>query len=239
MLRRGSWARALVGLSALALIASGCGAEEHDDAAEAAPVEAIDEPDDAAAGTGAEDLATEPEAPDDATGTGAEAEPVDRQVTAYVVAYHWGWAIFDEDGNELDVLEVPVGTEVELVAVNDHASGAIEQLPDPVAATIQGTDWHEQAHHAVEMGRIPDPTEAEGISLSQALGEAHGHGHDLDHHELMVTGVGATAFLDSHADEPERLVFTVEDEGVHEFRCLHECGFGHEAQRWEMLVVTA
>jgi hypothetical protein len=171
----------------------------------------------------------------------AEAPTTDLAVTVYVVAYHWGFALFDEDGSELDQLRVPVGASVELVAVNDHAGEAIAQLPGPVADAIRETDWHGRAHHDVEMGRIPDP-EAEGASLGEVLSAAHdGHDHmgPVQDHGLMVTGVGARAFLDAHGREPERLVFTVDEEGTFEFRCTEECGFGHDYQRWELLVVEA
>jgi hypothetical protein len=92
------------------------------------------------------------------------------------------------------------------------------------------------------MGRIADPESEAGMSLSEALTVAHdGHDHmpAARDHGLMVTGIGVDAFLDAHADEPERLVFTVEREGIHQFRCNVDCGVGHESQRWEMLVVTA
>jgi heme/copper-type cytochrome/quinol oxidase subunit 2 len=166
----------------------------------------------------------------------------DLEVTAYVVAYHWGFALFDEDGRELDQLRVPVGASVELVAVNDHAGEAIAQLPEPVAQAIDAVDWHGRAHHDVEMGRIPDPEAEAGASLGEVLSAAHdGHGHmgPVQDHGLMVTGVGARTFLDAHGREPERLVFTVDEEGAFEFRCTEECGFGHDYQRWELLVVEA
>ena len=239
------WARRTRGtvfvavLSLLALVLAACAPAEEPAADEQRPEEEAPEeeapeeepvPDDAAADDdGADEAAEEEPAPD----------PEDLEVTAYVVAYHWGFAIFDEDGDELDHLEVAEGASVELVAVNDHASEAIAQLPDPVGETIDAVDWHEQAHHDVEMGRIPDPQEAEGAALSEALDEAHDHHHDLDHHGLMVTGVGERVFLDSHADEPKRLEFTVDEEGTYEFRCTEECGYGHEHQRREMLTVEA
>lgn len=168
-------------------------------------------------------------------------EPEDLEVTAYVVGYHWGWALFDEDGTELDALEVPVGTTVELVAVNDHARDAIDQLPDPVAEAIHAADWHERALHAVAEGRIPDPQDEIGMSMSEALAAAHdGHDHmqATPDHGLMVTGVVDQVFLDAHAHEPARLVFTADREGAFEFRCTEDCGFGHDHQRWEMLFVA-
>jgi hypothetical protein len=220
-------------ISALLLVPAGCSVEE-----------VVDEPDGAAAAEAAADgsLAEEAAAPDDGDPQEEPAPVAPGEVTAYVVGYHWGWAVFDEHGEELDVLEVPVGTEVELVAVNDHASHAIDQLPDPVAEAIRSISWHERAHHDVEMGRMADPAATEGMTLSDALTAAHdGHDHvgPRQDHGLMVTGVGVEVFLDSHADEPERLVFIVEHEGEHEFRCTEECGVGHESQRWKMLVVTA
>jgi hypothetical protein len=233
-----SWRlRSLVGVSALALVTAGCGGEDIAQEPETAPANELAEPE--AAGEPGEPTASEAEEVGEMEATEA-VEP--GRVTAYVVAYHWGWAIFDEDGDELDVLEVPVGTEIELIAVNDHASQAIDQLPAPVAEAIAAISWSERTQQNVEQGRIPDPQQEVGMTLSDALMAAHdGHDHmaPAPDHGLLVTGIGAEAFLDSHADEPQRLVFTVEREGTHEFRCTEDCGVGHEAQRWEMLVVAA
>jgi heme/copper-type cytochrome/quinol oxidase subunit 2 len=186
--------------------------------------------------------APEEGAPEGDSAPEAALSPAQLEITAYVVAYHWGFAIFDEDGTELEQLRAAPGATVEIVAVNDHASHALGQLPEPVAAGIRAANWHERAHHDVEMGRIPDPESDAGESLSAVLAAAHdGHSHmgPTPDHGLMVTGIGARAFLDAHAREPERLVFTVDEEGTYEFRCTEECGWGHDYQRWEMLVVEA
>ena len=225
-------------LSAAVLALAACAPADEPAAEPAAPEPAADE-----ASEAHEDEPQDADAhEDDAVPVAEDADEApaeDLEITAYVVAYHWGFAIFDEDGSELEQLRAPKGATVELVAVNDHASMAIAQLPELVAEAIQAADWHERAHHDVEAGRIPDPVERAGTPVSTVLDEAHAHGHDLDHHGLMVTGVGARAFLDSHAHEPEHLVFTVDREGTFEFRCTEECGFGHDYQRWEMLVVEA
>jgi hypothetical protein len=216
----------------LILVLAGCASPDE------APIDAAAEP---PAAESAQDAPVQAEPEEEGSETEpASEEAVDLEITAYVVSYHWGWAVFDEDGNELDALNVPVGTTVELVAVNDHATMAINQLPAPVAETIRGISWHDRAHHAVMEGRIPDPEDEEGITMSEALKAAHdGHSHHgpAQDHGLMVTGVGVQAFLDAHAHEPERLVFTVNREGAFEFRCTEECGFGHDYQRWEMLFV--
>lgn len=186
----------------------------------------------------------EPAAEERATEEPATSEPAGPAVTAYVVGYHWGWPVFDEDGTEFDVLRVPAGTTVELFAVNDHAREAIDQLPAPVAETIRLTDWQERVRHSVEVGRMPDPREEMGMSLDELLGAAHDD-DDLqdpdasEDHGLMITGLGIQTVLEAHAREPERLVFTVAEDGTYTFVCTVYCGFGHEHQRWEMLEVGA
>ena len=252
------WARRTRGtvfiaaLSLLVLVLAACAPAEEpaaDDApaddepaAEAPQEEEVPEEEAADAEPATDDATADDDGADDAAGEEPAPDPGDLEVTAYVVAYHWGFAIFDEDGSELEQLEVAEGATVELVAVNDHASEAIAQLPDPVTDAIASADWHERAHHDVEMGRIPDPEGEIGEDLGEALSAAHdGHDHmgPVQDHTLMVTGVGERAFLDSHAHEPARLEFTADEEGTYEFRCTEECGFGHRYQRWEMLTVEA
>ena len=233
----------LAAVSTLVLFAAACGADEAVQEPEGAAVEEAAEPTDEAAQEPDEEPAQEPEEepgeePDEAV---EETAPEPEEVTAYVVGYHWGWAVFDEDGTELDVIEVTVGSEVELIAVNDHATHAIEQLPEPVAETITSISWHDRAHHDMEQGHIPDLEEAEGVPMGEALTIAHdGHDHigPAQDHALLVAGVGVEAFLDSHGDEPARMVFTVDEEGAYEFRCTEDCGPGHDHQRREMLQVT-
>ena len=247
------WARRTRGtvfiavLSLAVLVLAACAPAEEPAADDDAPAEAPEEqeaPEDEAADAepATDDAAADDDGADDAAEEKPAPDPEDLEVTAYVVAYHWGFAIFDEDGDELDSLEVAQGASVELVAVNDHASEAIAQLPEQVGEAIDAADWHERAHHDVEMGRIPDPAGETGEDLGEVLSAAHdGHDHmgPVQDHGLMVTGVGERVFLDSHGDEPKRLEFTADEEGTYEFRCTEECGFGHEYQRWEMLTVEA
>ena len=227
-------------VSVLLLLVAACAEPvEQPEPADEAIEEQDDEPDPAEEAS--EEEAEDAEATEDDVEATEQDAPEPEQVTAYVVGYHWGWAVFDEDGTELEQLEVAVGSEVELIAVNDHASHAIEQLPDPVAETISAIDWHDRAHEDLEMGYIPDPAEQEGMGLGEALTVAHdGHDHlePAQDHALMVAGIGVEAFLGDHADEPAHLEFTVDEEGAYEFRCTEECGPLHDHQRREMLVAT-
>ena len=177
----------------------------------------------------------------------------DADVTAYVTAYHWGFAVFDEEGHELETLEVPLGSTVELVAVNDHAREAIERLPNAVASAILAVDWHERAFEDADAGKIRDP-DAYGVSLERELEEAHDHHDDsgpahvhwterpgappgFSDHGLKVIGYDVQIDrLASRADRPQRLIFVADREGRFTFECLLTCGFGHPHPR-ELLVV--
>lgn len=99
---------------------------------------------------------------------------------AYVVTYHWGYAAFDESGNELDEIEVEPNTELTLYAVNDHAYDAFEELPDPVAAELKDFDALERTKQKVEAGDIPEPSDG---TIEEFYDEAHGRGHDDDGHD--------------------------------------------------------
>lgn len=100
------------------------------------------------------------------------------QVDAYVVAYHWGYAVFDDHGEEVDRLEVEPNTEVTIHAVNDHAYDAFEALPDPVAGVLEDFDALGRTKAKVEAGELPEPS---GTTVEEAYQEAHGGGHDHAH----------------------------------------------------------
>lgn len=105
-------------------------------------------------------------------------------VEAYLLNFHWGFTLFDEDGNEFDALEIAPGTEVTLHAVNDHAYEAFEQLPDPVVSEIEDFDALGRMRAQVEAGSLPAPEEG---TIEEAYNHAHGHddeghGHDDEGH---------------------------------------------------------
>lgn len=205
--------------------------DDADDPEPSDEVDADEVPREPADAAGVDDPDPAEDAADDAT---------DVTVTAYVVAYHWGFAIFDEDGSELEELAAPKGATVELIAVNDHAHDAIAQLPDPVAEGITEIDWHARAHDDFSEGQLPDPEEQVGESVSAVLAAAHdGHDHHgpVDDHGLTVEGAGDAVFLDAHGDEPKRLAFTVDSEGEHELICTQDCGYGHPHHRGTLLQV--
>ncbi len=191
----------------------------------------------------------------------ADAEP-EADVTAYVLAYHWGFALFDEEGRELEKLEVPQGSTVALVAVNDHAFDAINELPQPVANAMLQLDLHARVREDIEQGLIRDPAEY-GMSLERELAQveedadddlhhdhdhgehAHylGEGHEYAHrdtymdHGLRIPGYDVEIErIPFDAPLPNLTVFDADREGTFQFECTQSCGFGHPHPR-EMLAV--
>ena len=105
---------------------------------------------------------------------------IQAHVDAYVVAYHWGYAAFDEHGDELDLIEVAPNTELTIHAVNDHAYDAFEDLPGPVAEQLEEFEGLERTKERVAAGDLP---ELDHMSVEEAYEEAHGPGHDHDHED--------------------------------------------------------
>lgn len=193
----------------------------------------------------------------------AESEPEpDADVTAYVLAYHWGFALFDENGQEIETLEVSQGDLVELIAVNDHAFGAIGRLPQPVESAMLTLDLHARIREDIEAGHLRDPADF-GTSLESELAYVdataladddphahhgdHGHylgeGHEFAHRDtLMDHGLKVVGYdvemerIPYDAEVPNRLVFAADRQGTFDFECTVRCGFGHPHPR-EMLVV--
>ncbi|MFP8888464.1 hypothetical protein ACLI4U_01670 [Natrialbaceae archaeon A-CW2] len=177
-------------------------------------------------------------------------EPGDE--TYYIVAYHWGFAAFDEDGTEHELIEVPEGTELTIVAINDHASDAFGDLPEPVETILEDFDALERTKQHVEDGTIPEPEDA---TIEEVYEEAHDHahnghdddGHDDDghdeneltmlDHELIIPGHDVEMMVLSTADEPVQTSFVTDETGTFDFVCTHDCGYGHPYMVREMLQV--
>ena len=103
---------------------------------------------------------------------------VDATYEAYVVTYHWGFAVYDENGEEFDSIEIERNTEVTLHLVNDHYEDTVlEELPDPVVDELEAFDALGRTKAKVEEGEIPEPDHK---TIEAAYDRAHGRGGD-DH----------------------------------------------------------
>jgi hypothetical protein len=158
-------------------------------------------------------------------GTSAQIPPVvtngpeDVDETFYVVAYHWDWAVFTEDGTQIDQIRVEKGTTLEIYAVNLHAMQAVMELPAPVAEVIM----------AFEPGGEHDMDEMEGMAEPmEGVEDMDGAEEPLwpymDDHGFLIDWFGVVAYLSEEAEEPARVVFTADRPGEYEFVCTNFCG---------------
>ena len=147
---------------------------------------------------------------------GEEHVGIDSELTAYIAVYHWGFAAFDETGEELDVIEIEPNTELTIQAVNDHAYDAFDALPDPVATQLEDFDALERTKQKVEAGELPEP---DGATVEEVYEEAHGHGHDDDYDDDHGDDD------DGHHDDDGH---DHDDDGHHDDDHGHEDGHDHD-----------
>ena len=184
---------------------------------------------------------------------GCLGDPDPGEETYYIVAYHWGFAAFDEDGTEHDIIEVPQDTELTVVAVNDHATDAFSDLPDPVETVLEEFDARARTEQHVEEGVIPEPEDATiGEKYDETHDEAHMDDHDDDghndddhngneltklDHEVTIPGYDVYMEVLSTAHEPSQTSFATDETGEFDLVCTHNCGYGHPYMIREMVHV--
>ena len=193
------------------------------------------------------------ESPESGEGNDGEASNF---MDAYVLVYHWGYTPFDENGNELDLIEIPTETELTLHVVNDHAYEALETLPDSVTEACKNHDALARTKEKVHAGHLPEP---EGKTIEEVYADAHGedvdspHGHgDDDHHDdhrhddhdhehahldhgFMIADLDVTFEVPADASEPQTETVRVEEPGTYEAMCIVPCGYYHTEQREDLI----
>lgn len=154
--------------------------------------------------------------------------PVDQ--TLYVGAYHWGFVLVDEAGDEREQVVLDRGTSIRLVAFNTGAEQALETLPTSVRTALP-------AHHELEErneDRIPPPSDSE---LHELLEEANERYPD---HSVAMTpsgghhmgggmggGMMRSLALPRDATRPTTTTVTAARRGDYTLSCLTYCGYGH------------
>lgn len=156
--------------------------------------------------------------------------------TLYVGAYHWGFILLDETGEELDRVELEAGSNVKFVGFGAGADEAIAKLPAAVREAFPG---HE-ALEARNAERIPAPSED---YLHHALEDAEERYPDhslaiipaeMDQmHCGMMGGSGGMMGnrgmpLPHDATKPTVTTLTADQRGYFTLYCGVYCGYGHQ-----------
>lgn len=154
---------------------------------------------------------------------------VDR--TVFVGAYHWGFILLDEDGEERERMALDCGSSLRLVAFNTGAEQALETLPASVRNSIPD-------HHELEErneGRISPPSSGD---LHELLEEANEQYPD---HSVAVMPSGGNHMgggmgggmmmhpigLPHDATRATTATLAASQRGDYTLSCLTYCGYGH------------
>ena len=138
---------------------------------------------------------------------------VSPQKTFTVVAHHWGFILFDEDGNEIPKIEVAPGAEVTLIVIGAEA----------LAPTIHGA-FEDRTVAAWEnntaFGGKTGPEIRGEIEDAEALG--------LEDHSVLIVGYDLDIQTNIASASPTIVTFVADKAGTFEIRCNTFCGWGHQ-----------
>ena len=162
--------------------------------------------------------------------------------SVYVGAYHWGFIVIDEDGNERERLVLDPGTTVRLVAFNTSAEDAISRVPQAVRNAVPGHETLEARNE----GRIPPPSSGE---MHDALEEAT---ERYPNHSLAVIPSGWNHMrgpmdggmmlhpipLPRAASQPTIAGIRGSQRGDFTISCLEYCGYGHPYMEFDGVFVV-
>ena len=134
--------------------------------------------------------------------------------TFNIVAYHWGYALYDQDWNAIKQIEVKRGTRVRLVAFPAH-----------LFAHARGEEF-EQRTLAKGFGKYPpgDPKIADLIKAAEDDPDTLNHGVFIGPLKVDLRPKNNASTLAGAIDSVE---FTADAIGSFDISCSVYCGVGH------------
>jgi len=150
---------------------------------------------------------------------------VDR--TIYVGAYHWGFIVVDESGEERDRVSLQRNDVLRVVSFNTLASGAVQSLPTPIRDALPDHEALEERNEE----RIPAPSSGDFHELLEEANERY------PDHSLAIMPSGQVhmgggmmmhpAALPKTATSPIVRQLEATQRGDYTLSCLTDCGYGH------------
>ena len=150
---------------------------------------------------------------------------VDR--TIYVGAYHWGFIIVDESGEEQDRISLQRNDVLRVVSFNTLASQAVQSLP----ASIRDALPDHEALEERNAERIPAPADGDFHELLEEANEQY------PDHSLAIMPSGQVHMgggmmmhpvaLPQNATRPIVRQLGATQRGDYTLSCLTDCGYGH------------
>ncbi len=143
----------------------------------------------------------------------APGEPARAEATFTVVAYHWGFAIYDENGIEVPKMEVSEGTEVTLLLIGGEAlSHDLHEIYEE--RTIEA--WEDN----------PDFGNLNHTELHEEMEDAEAQG--LHEHGVRIAAFGVEEEVGGESASPTIVTFIADETGSFDIVCQVFCGFGHQ-----------
>jgi hypothetical protein len=150
---------------------------------------------------------------------------VDR--TIYVGAYHWGFIIVDESGEEQDRISLQRNDVLRVVSFNTLASQAVQSLPASIRDVLPDHEALEERNEE----RIPAPADGDFHELLEEANEQY------PDHSLAITPSGQVHMgggmmmhpvaLPQNATRPIIRQLGATQRGDYTLSCLTYCGYGH------------
>ena len=150
---------------------------------------------------------------------------VDR--TIYVGAYHWGFVIVDESGEEQERISLQRNDVLRVVSFNTLSSRAVQSLPASIRDVLPDHEALEERNEE----RIPPPADGDFHELLEEANELY------PDHSLAIVPSGqvhmgggmmmhSVALLQS-ATRPVVRQLSATRRGDYTLSCLTYCGYGH------------
>ncbi|MDS0280459.1 hypothetical protein NDI85_21980 [Halomicroarcula sp. S1AR25-4] len=150
---------------------------------------------------------------------------VDR--TIYVGAYHWGFIIVDESGEEQDRIRLQRNDVLRVVSFNTLASQAVQSLPASIRDVLPDHEALEERNEE----RIPAPADGDFHELLEEANEQY------PDHSLAITPSGQVHMgggmmmhpvaLPQNATRSIVRQLGATQRGDYTLSCLTYCGYGH------------
>lgn len=146
--------------------------------------------------------------------------------TFNIVPYHWGYALYDEDWNEIEQIEVAQGTTVRLVAIPAYSLS--HEVQEGFHERVLGNGFGD---YPPGDDRIPALMEA-----AHEDPDTSSHGVFIGQLNVDLNPNGNAATLEGAIDSIE---FTADDIGVFDISCSVNCGAGHSSMILEGVFVVS
>jgi hypothetical protein len=150
---------------------------------------------------------------------------VDR--TIYVGAYHWGFIIVDDSGEEQDRIRLQRNDVLRVVSFNTLASQAVQSLPASIRDALPDHEALEERNEE----RIPAPADGDFHELLEEANEQY------PDHSLAIMPSGQVHMgggmmmhpvaLPQNATRPIVRQLGATQRGDYTLSCLTYCGYGH------------